>query len=84
MRLYATKTSLYRLASDYVELPVMRSISYHKADRRPDYWLDWGYGKAYFATVAGRPLLSVTVDGVTTTHVLSVDMLRSMGMVRDD
>ena len=79
MRLYADKESLYRLASDYVDMPDIQEVGFRETDRPSDYWLDWCDGIAHLAISGGRPVLYVT-----TSNALPVDMLRSAGIVMED
>lgn len=65
LRLRATKTSAYKLVSDYEKLPPMRRVRFTKAPRQPDYWLEWQdsgglWCKAYLAAGLGRAVLSIT------------------------
>lgn len=90
-RLKATKTSLYKLVGEFVELPGIRKVYFTKAPRSRDYWLEWGattgYAKAFFSTCLGHPLLSITirdVDGKQLSykaHEVSVKDLMERGMV---
>lgn len=40
-RLKANKTSLYKLVGTYEAMPPMRRVTFKKAVRRRDYWLEW-------------------------------------------
>lgn len=62
LRLKATKTSLYRLVSEYEKLPPMCRTVFTKAPRQPDYWLEWWDSAGWFrqthlAYGPGRSLL---------------------------
>lgn len=95
MRLKACKTSLYKLAAEYVkDLPPMRSgTEFTKYPRTPDFvleWVtkDWNHARAFFSTCMGRPLLAIEVwdDDHTISrevHTLAVADLRERGMVED-
>ena len=93
LRLKATKTSLYKLVGEFVELPGIRKVYFTKEPRYRDYWLEWGtatgYAKAFFATCLGCPLLSVTVrdvDGKQLSYKVyrpSVEELQKRGMVEE-
>ena len=94
LRLKATKTSLYRLVSEYEKLPPMRRAVFTKAPRYPDYWLEWRDSaglscKAYLASGLGRTLLSITrkefcgPEVSRVVHSLSLDELRARGMVEE-
>lgn len=65
LRLTANKTKLYKLVADYETLPPRRRVTFTKAHRRPEYWLEWvEIGnlrcKAYFAAIGGRAKLLIT------------------------
>jgi hypothetical protein len=93
LRLKANKTSLYKLVAEYTDLPSPRRVEFIKAPRTPDYWLDWatgdGYAKAFFSTIMGRPLLSITVrddDGNPVSYIVhrpTVSDLRERGMIEE-
>lgn len=94
LRLKANKTSLYKLVSDYKKLPPMRRVTFTKAPRQPDYWLertdaDGLRCKAYLAGGAGRSLLAITrkeVGGPEVSRVvysLELEGLRERGMVEE-
>jgi hypothetical protein len=94
LKMKATKTSLYKLVSKYTDLPGMRRVEFIKAPRRPDYWLDWitadGYNaKAFFSTIMGRPLLSITIRDENgnqlfyKTYQQTIGDLLERGLVRE-
>lgn len=69
LRLTANKTKLYKLVADYETLPPMSRVTFTKAHRRPEYWLEWSEFqvetgdlrcKAYFAAIGGRAKLLIT------------------------
>jgi hypothetical protein len=87
MRLKATKTSLYRLALEYVpEIPPMRQMEFSKAPRSRSWFLRWWNGiqrhEVYFSTVAGlaRLLLYPSAQVIP----LSLDELRKYDLVDED
>ena len=94
LRLKATKTSLYRLVRQYdSNVGGFRHCEFHKAFRRPDYFLKWhqeeGFARAVLAACMGKPLLSIDVydiDGHQISHIVHhpalVD-LRERGMVEE-
>lgn len=94
LRLRATKTSLYRLVSDYEILPPMRRVRLTKAYRTPDWWLKWTDADgllcvAFFSTCMGKALLSIEKKefcGPEVSRVvygLDLEDLRSRGMVEE-
>lgn len=97
LRLKATKTSLYKLISEYVpDLPPMKAkTQFTKYHRAPDYALDWttkerNCAHAFFAGCMGQPLLSIEIkDGddnhtiSRTVHTLDIADLRRRGMVEE-
>lgn len=94
MRLRATKTSMYKLVSEYAELPPVCETSFEKAYRQPSYYLRWRDVddmpcKAMLAPCAGRPVLSITrererAESAYETHALSIADLRQRGMISED
>ena len=65
IRLKTNKTKLYKLVADYETLPSMCRVTFTKAHRRPEYWLEWVEAgglrcKAYFAAIGGRAKLLIT------------------------
>lgn len=97
LRLKATKTSLYKMVSEYVpDLPPVRSgTEFIKYPRTPDYALDWitpewDTAHAFFSTCMGRPLLSIEIRDTETNKTVSravynLDLrdLRERGMVEE-
>lgn len=94
LRLKATKTSLYKLVSDYEKLPPMCRVRFTKAPRQPDYWLEWWdsgglWCKAYLAAGLGRAVLSITRKEFCGPEVscvvygLSVKDLEMRGMTEE-
>ena len=94
LRLKATKTSLYKLVSDYEKLPLMKRTVFTKASRQPDYWLEWRDSgglrcKAYLAAGGGRATLSITkkeLFGLEVSRMvygLSLKDLKARGMVEE-
>ena len=94
LRLKVTKTSLYKLVSDYEKLPLMRRTMFTKAPRQPDYWLEWldsggPWCEAYLAAVGGRAILSITKKELFGSEVsrmvysFSLKELEARGMVEE-
>lgn len=93
-RLKATKTSLYKLVSEYEVLPLMKRTVFTKAPWQADYWLEWRtrdglWCKAYLASGLGNALLSIEKKETggqqvsRTVHGLSCAELRARGMVEE-
>lgn len=83
LRLKATKTSLYKLVSEYADLPPMNQTDFRKAHRCRSYWLHWGDCTAYFSTCGGGPYLSIDYGVIRRMHKLTVADLRSRGMIEE-
>ena len=95
LRLKANKTSLYKLVSDYEGgLPPMRRTRFAKADRRPDYSLEWTDTdgrrcQAFFCVSAGRALLTIErkrpfePERSRVVHGLAIGDLQARGMVEE-
>lgn len=94
LRLKANKTSLYRLVSDYENLPPMRRTRFTKAPRQPDYCLEWQdagglWCKAYIAAGLSRVVLSIEKKEFCGPMVsrmvygLTTEDLRARGMTEE-
>ncbi len=85
LRLKANKTALYRLVSGYETLPPMRRTEFVKAHRQPAFYLKWwDRGTpcyAYISASLGKAVLLIAHGPASYTRVLSIDDLRSRGMV---
>lgn len=95
-QLRANKTDLYRLVLsrvkelEWAQLPQLRHSVFHKAYGRPSYFLEWSiqgiHYQAYFAAVAGSPLLAIeqTAEGHTEhreVFQIPLSELRERGLI---
>lgn len=91
LRPKATKTSLYKLASSFQDLPPMRSMTLCKADRRPSYWLEWYEDcqrcSAFFSACCGKGVLVITRRNdrgeTNISYPLELEDLKARGMVEE-
>ena len=81
MKLKATKTSLYKLVSEYVPLQKMKETTFYKLSCRRTYFLDWNpEGHAIFYVCSGRPLLAIRTPEGWAYHKLNLQHLITRGM----
>ncbi len=94
LRLKANKTSLYKLVSEFENLPPMRKTEFRKAYRSPDYWLKWSdssdfWCEAFLSTCCGECLLAIKkreIDGPKNSrivHKLEVKSIIDRGMTEE-
>lgn len=85
MKIKACKTSMYKLASDYTRLPIMKRTRYYKTPRSASYYLEWMGGRAFLSPVFGKPLISITTeDEPWKVYQLSIPDLLNNNMILFD
>ncbi|HBD86758.1 MAG TPA: hypothetical protein DC001_04960 [Clostridiales bacterium] len=88
MRLTAKKTSLYRLAKEYVpEIPPMRQTNFRQYRQR-SFWLDfsvgWNQYHLFFTACTGDALLTIECGSYRQVERISIEKLRQYGLVKED
>lgn len=89
MRLKATKTSLYKLVSEYQPLPCMKKTEFCKVRGSRSYFLNWHndvLGEdcyAHFSVYGGIPSLGLHIGVEWHVVDFTVQELRERGMIDD-
>jgi len=87
MKLKATKTSMYKLVSEYAQLPLMKHVEYRKHTRRNGYDMQWncsltGYEqKAVFIICGGAIMLIIESEDERKVHRPEVESLIALGLL---